>query len=291
MNERGVDLSSYQRGLAVRTLKEHGFRFAILKVSDGRTLKDPLFAAFCAEAEGLPLGAYAYCYAATPQRAVEEANAALDAIAGRPLPLGVYMDVETPEQMRLGAAQLEDTVRAFCQTVEAAGYRSGIYGSELVLWAHLDAARFPQSMIWVASWGRQPRMACDLWQSSDRGRVPGYGGPVDTDECLSARFAALLGDKAEPPAERPPAPGTFTLAGVPLLKAGDSGGAVKALQGELIAFGYRCGGRIVNGAEIPDGIFGAQTRASVAAFQTARGLAADGVAGQDTRGALLGIRG
>ena len=62
------------------------------------------------------------------------------------------------------------------------------------------------------------------------------------------------------------------------LEKGDKGEAVKQLQAALAAAGY------LDGAA--DGAFGAKTRAAVKAFQSAQGLAADGVAGHDVLTAL-----
>lgn len=66
---------------------------------------------------------------------------------------------------------------------------------------------------------------------------------------------------------------------VPVLKKKAKGDAVRALQGVLNAHGFDCG-------EV-DGSFGAKTDAAVRAFQKARGLAVDGIVGEDTWTALL----
>ena len=63
-----------------------------------------------------------------------------------------------------------------------------------------------------------------------------------------------------------------------LLKKGDKGDAVKALQQKLINLGYLTGSA--------DGVFGEDTRKAVMAFQSARGLKADGQAGSATLAAL-----
>lgn len=67
---------------------------------------------------------------------------------------------------------------------------------------------------------------------------------------------------------------------MPVVKLGDSGDAVKTLQTKLNALGYNCG-------EV-DGVFGQNTLNAVIAFQTAKGLVADGVVGKLTWAALLG---
>ena len=66
---------------------------------------------------------------------------------------------------------------------------------------------------------------------------------------------------------------------MPMVAMGDSGDAVTTLQTELNAQGYACG-------EV-DGVFGQNTLNAVMAFQTAKGLTADGVVGAQTWGALL----
>lgn len=64
------------------------------------------------------------------------------------------------------------------------------------------------------------------------------------------------------------------------LTRGDTGAAVKTMQTMLIACGYSCG---PDGA---DGDFGKNTLAGLTAFQTAKGLSADGVYDAETRAAL-----
>ena len=142
---KGIDIANYQAGLDLTSAKSAGIEFAICKVSEGRTYKDKQFDTFYQQAQscGLPLGAYVYSHATTPDAAIAEANAALLLLGGREVPLGIFMDVETNAQMEIQPVQLKQTVMAFCQTVEAAGYRSGIYGSEYNPWARIDPADFP----------------------------------------------------------------------------------------------------------------------------------------------------
>lgn len=195
---KGVDISHHNGNLKMSLLRPAGYDFAVVKVSEGNGIRDRQFDRYWAEAAeiGLPVGAYVFSHATTPDAAVAEANYALSIINGRELPLGIYMDVETSGQMSIPKERLRETVQAFCRTVERAGYRSGIYGSEYNAWARLDPGDFPTSMIWVAHYGQQPKNPCDIWQSSDNGRVPGYAGAVDTDIVMSERMSAIISGAA-----------------------------------------------------------------------------------------------
>ena len=72
--------------------------------------------------------------------------------------------------------------------------------------------------------------------------------------------------------------GAATASGAdPVLRSGDSGAAVTKLQNALVAAGF---------AVSTDGSFGENTKSAVIAFQTHRGLTADGVVGAGTWAAL-----
>ncbi len=71
----------------------------------------------------------------------------------------------------------------------------------------------------------------------------------------------------------------ITVEEMPMVAIGDSGDAVTTLQTKLNELGYNCGEA--------DGVFGQNTLNAVKAFQTAKGLTADGVVGEQTWGALL----
>lgn len=70
---------------------------------------------------------------------------------------------------------------------------------------------------------------------------------------------------------------------LPLLRLGVEGGVVKALQILLEGYGFSCGRWGI------DGELGADTQKAMKAFQASRGLMADGICGNQTWGALLGV--
>lgn len=190
----GVDLSNYQAALEIPSLKKNGYEFAILKATEGITISDRSFKRFAeiGNGIGLPIGAYCYSHATSVERAQSEAAFILHQVEGLDLPLGIYMDVEAPNQLALSNSQLQSVVMAFCQTIKSAGYTAGIYGSEYNLWAKIDRSKLPSDIIiWVAHYGKAPAFECDLWQNSDKGAIPGYNGHVDIDVVLSERFYSM----------------------------------------------------------------------------------------------------
>ena len=201
----GVDISHYQRGLTIRQIKDAGREFAILKLTEGTGPVDDAAFAFYREAyeTGFPVGCYCYSHALTPEAAREEAAYLLDAINGFPMPCGIFLDMEEPKQLGLSHDGLLNIVRAWCAAIGRAGYFPGVYGSAGTLWAKLRPEELPDNcLVWTAKWGAEPPdMPCDLWQSGDNGRIPGYDGPVDTDAVRSKRFRRLAAPfRPTPPA-------------------------------------------------------------------------------------------
>lgn len=192
---KGIDVSHYQRGLDMAQLKENGFDFAILKITEGSSLADAWAPVFymAAKNANIPTGGYCYSHATTPEAAREEAAFMLKRLNGFPMRLGLYLDVEEPEQLALPADHLMAVVLAWCNSIRAAGYIPGVYGSEYNIWLKLNPNALPEDVIvWVAHYGKAPDIPCDLWQDSDSGSVPGFIGKVDTDVVRSDRLKKLV---------------------------------------------------------------------------------------------------
>ncbi len=192
---RGVDISHYQKGLSIKQIKDAGNEFAIIKLTEGNFLIDNAAFAFYHEAYelGFPVGCYCYSHAVTSEQARREAEFLLKTINGFPMPCGVFLDVEEPKMLELGYPALMSVLTTWCDAIKAAGYVPGIYGSEYNLWATISPEDLPaDTLVWVAHYGKQPDVACDLWQSSDSGSIPGYKGAVDIDETRSSFFEGLV---------------------------------------------------------------------------------------------------
>lgn len=207
----GADISSWQRGLTMAELKDKGAEFVIIKATQGTHLVDDCGADFylAARETGIPMGVYSYSEAVTPEAARGEARYLLNRINGFAQPCGVFMDVETPEQLRLPDYQLQETVAAWCSTIRAAGYRPGVYSSELSAWSKLDPAALGEDvLVWVAHYGKAPDMPCDIWQFSESGTLPGREFKLDLDMVRSERFAAIVRDAAAALTAAPPSTDT-----------------------------------------------------------------------------------
>lgn len=205
----GVDISNWQQGLTMAEIRGKGAEFVIIRATRGANHADPSGPGFymAAREAGLPMGVYSYSQATTPEEAEDEARFLLSRIGlGWPMPCGVWMDVETPEQLAMPDAALQETVRAWCAVIRAAGYVPGVYSSELSAWSKLDPNKLGDDvLVWVAHYGRQPDMPCDLWQYTDQ-EFTSHDFKLDVDVVRSDRFRRMVeAAKLSPPkVEKPP---------------------------------------------------------------------------------------
>ena len=195
----GVDVSKYQSTIDWSKAAADGLDFAIVRMgyrgygASGTLVTDPKFRTNIegAAAAGLDVGAYFFTQAITVAEAVEEANFLLKALDGFPLTLPVYIDMEdiTYASGRMDNAKLTIATRtaiaeAFCSTIEAAGYKAGVYASKSYLLNKLDPDALSQKhYIWLAHYITATNYTgdYDTWQFSDRGTIAGIPGKVDLD--------------------------------------------------------------------------------------------------------------
>lgn len=138
-----------------------------------------------------------------------------------------------------------------------------------------------QTIVGVAAdgiFGPATEAAVRQWQSNLRLNADGVWGPA-TEQATHDLFVFL----ANLPAVEAVAPdneffGALEDATKQVLRQGSSGGAVKILQTGLNGKGFRL---------VADGVFGPATDRAVRGFQSANGLAVDGVVGPRTWNALL----
>lgn len=186
---KGIDVSVHNGNIDWNKVKADGIEFAILRAGFGRLekQKDEKFEQNYAEAKaaGIPVGAYWYSYAMSPEEAEIEANVFLKVIKGKQFEMPVYFDLEEKKQFDLGKEKVSAIMRAFLERVESAGYFTGLYGSASPLFTHTADDIKSHYTIWLAHWVDRTNYsgAYAVWQYSEKGKVDGISGNVDLDTC------------------------------------------------------------------------------------------------------------
>lgn len=129
----------------------------------------------------VPIGVYWYSCANTPEEGVAEAKALLAVLKDKELRYPVFIDSEDGYHQQPSTKDaLTNAVRAFCKTIEAAGYYVGIYASSSWFSTELFVEQLAPYDLWVAQWGKtRPKLRHGIWQYSSKGRLDGYDGPLD----------------------------------------------------------------------------------------------------------------
>lgn len=85
----------------------------------------------------------------------------------------------------MGRAGVSAMCKAFCDTLEAAGYFAGIYISRSPAQTMLTKEVADRYALWLAEYGSKCNYsgAYGMWQYSSTGRVSGINGAVDMDYC------------------------------------------------------------------------------------------------------------
>lgn len=173
----GVDVSRYQKGLTLKTVKNYGYTYSILKSggADSGYYKDGQFEDFYRQAKksGMYIGAYYYGNAFSTEDAVREATHFISLLQGKDI-VHVYYDVEG-KMLNQGYTHLTDIIRTFCQTMINAGYACGIYTSESHFNSRFDDNQLIMFPHWVARYSKIPPTLksialVEIWQ---------FGGSVN----------------------------------------------------------------------------------------------------------------
>ena len=149
-----------------------------------------------AQAAGIPIGAYHYGYAVTEEEARNEAGFFLDTVKGIRFEYPLYYDVEDSATMgSLDRDALTKVIRAFCETVEKAGYYVGIYASLNWLTNKFYPDQLPYD-VWVAQYYSEDQYDGHhgMWQYTSGGTVGGIAGKVDMNIAYRD-FPKLIKDK------------------------------------------------------------------------------------------------
>ena len=200
---KGIDISTWNNAINWTAAKNSGIHFAMIRAgyrgyTQGTLIEDDKFKMHAqgAQAAGVKVGLYYFSQAINEREAVEEASAAI-AIAqkyGINVNYPIAIDIEYVSSSRPGRADhLPGSMRtaiakAFCDTIQNAGYTPMIYSSKS--WfespSYLDINQLSHYRIWVAHWTTASqtsynRSRLDMWQYTSDGVVPGVPGRVDVN--------------------------------------------------------------------------------------------------------------
>lgn len=188
----GIDVSFYQGEIDWQQVAEAGVEFAMIRLGHrgyetGDLNTDDRFSANLsgARAAGLDVGVYFFSQAVSEGEAREEAEYVLSLLQGTALEMPVVFDWEyVSSEARTGTVgrdTLTKCTKAFCQTVEAAGYTPMVYfnwhqGQEM-----LDLTELTDYEFWLAMYDTAMDFPYKvrMWQYTESGHVPGIEGKVD----------------------------------------------------------------------------------------------------------------
>lgn len=190
----GIDVSAYQGSIDWKAVAASGVEFAIIRLGyrgygSGKLVEDDYARQNLngAREAGLKVGAYFFSQALNIQEAGEEIAFMQEILGEFYLDMPIILDWEIPTSdartAGMDARTLTDIQLHFCQVMEEKGYQPMVYfnwhqSENLYYLSELEGAPF-----WLALY--QDRMTypwkVEMWQYSDKGRVPGISGDVDLD--------------------------------------------------------------------------------------------------------------
>lgn len=192
----GIDVSKWNEEIDWEKVKDAGIKYAIIRcgyrgASSGSLVIDPNFTENIegAIAADIPVGVYFFTQAVTESEAVEEASMVIHLIEEYDVDYPVFLDSESAggkgRADDLSVEQRTTVHNAFLQTIAAAGYETGVYGSRNWLEKQLDMERLSDYNTWLAEYTEAPGYPeyYHIWQYTSKGTVPGISTRVDLNLC------------------------------------------------------------------------------------------------------------
>lgn len=194
----GIDVSRHQGKIDWAAVAADGIDFAVMRVgyrgsSEGTLNIDDRFVENIngALAEGIEVGVYFFSQAITEAEALQEAEYVLNIIDGYDLKYPVFFDWEPSEDeaarsFNIDYAQITRFAEIFCERIEKAGYKSGIYFNSVQGYLHYDLSSFDDTCLWLAEYSTTPNFYYNyhIWQYTNKGKVDGINGDVDINICF-----------------------------------------------------------------------------------------------------------
>jgi GH25 family lysozyme M1 (1,4-beta-N-acetylmuramidase) len=191
----GIDVSYHQDTIQWQRVRKAGVLFAFVRVSDGTTFPDPMFAKNWEGAGKVGIMRGAYQYFRPEESAIAQADLLIESLRGNPGELPPVIDVEST-----GGKSPKAIAKAVGVWVERVRSKLGvepiIYTGPDFWRVHVGGADHSSQPLWLAHYTTScptvpaPWRAWTFWQYTERGQVPGITGPVDLD-VFAGTFADL----------------------------------------------------------------------------------------------------
>ena len=188
----GIDVSAFQGKIDWKKVKASGIDFAMIRLGyrgyeSGKLVEDQYAKANLkgAKEAGLRIGVYFFSQALNIRETDQEIQFMLEILGDTKLDMPIVLDWEIPANTartrNMDQQTLTDIQRHFCGQMRDRGYQPMIYfnwhQSEHLYVLH-DLEEYP---FWLALY--QDRMTypwkVEMWQYTDKGKVPGIQGNVD----------------------------------------------------------------------------------------------------------------
>lgn len=194
-----IDVSAHNGVVNWEKVKKSGVDGVIIRTGFGEEHPSQIDTRFEANYKGckdvgLPVGAYHYSYATTPEEAEKEADFVIKLLKGKQFEYPIYFDIEDRVHVELSKETCDSIVIAFCSKLEKAGYWAGVYSFDGFFSSNLSTAIIQRFSAWVARVENVKPTFCKaygMWQYSWKGFVPGIVGEVDMNYCYKD-FPALI---------------------------------------------------------------------------------------------------
>ena len=188
----GIDVSEFVGDIDWEQAKAAGVEFAILRVGyrgyeTARFVFDNNLHTYlqgCNDAD-MPAGVYFVSQAINEAEAIEEAETILEQIHGYDVTMPIYIDLEgsaeTARTRHLTREEYTAIVNAFCERIEQAGFRAGVYSNENWIRARLNWEDLTQWDLWFAKYTKSPSTdyTYNMWQYTNTATIDGIEKEVD----------------------------------------------------------------------------------------------------------------
>ena len=218
---KGVDVSEHQGSIDWAAVKSNGIDFMIPRDGYGQYTEDKKFSINVSGAKSVGIyipAIYHFSYARNVEEAVTEARFAIDACKKLGLPKStiIFYDFEYDSKSYFDSCESKkpaknrraltpdlvcEFTKVFCETIEKAGYKPGVYFNQdyYINWYKNGAGLQNNWVKWLADYEGGAYIPTEFRQTSSTGHVYGISGNVDMNECYFNYKSVATETKTESP--------------------------------------------------------------------------------------------